>query len=85
MLIVNADDFCRTRVATERAVACYKQGRITSTSARVFMEDSERAADLAGVYRMDSGLLQAMRDKQIRKGLRTPFILPIYLDQMQRH
>lgn len=31
------------------------------------------------------GLRHLLRDKQIQKGLRTLFILPVYLDQMQRH
>lgn len=31
------------------------------------------------------GLLHLLRDKQVQKGLRTLFILPVYLEQMQRH
>lgn len=56
MLIVNADDFGRSRLATDRTIACYKQGSVTSTSAMVFMEDSRRAADLARENRIDVGL-----------------------------
>lgn len=31
------------------------------------------------------GLLHLLRDKQVQKGLRTLFILPVYLEQMQQH
>ena len=44
MLIINADDLGRSTTATDTALACYANGRITSTSAMVFMADSERAA-----------------------------------------
>lgn len=47
MLIVNADDLGRCRDDTDSALACHARGRITSTSAMVFMEDSGRAAALA--------------------------------------
>ena len=45
MLIVNADDFGRSRTETDAVVACYAARRITSTTAMVFMADSVRAAD----------------------------------------
>src|SRR4051812_41107581 len=44
MIIINADDLGRSEAETEAALACYAEGRITSTSAMVFMEDSERGA-----------------------------------------
>jgi predicted glycoside hydrolase/deacetylase ChbG (UPF0249 family) len=44
MLIVNADDFGRSRAETDAVVACYAARRITSTTAMVFMADSVRAA-----------------------------------------
>lgn len=47
MLIVNADDLGRSGAETDAAMTCYRKGRITSLSAMVFMEDSERAAALA--------------------------------------
>jgi len=56
MIIVNADDWGRTRMETDAALFCYKQGRITSVSAMVFMEDSVRAADLARDAGIDVGL-----------------------------
>ena len=56
MLIVNADDLGRARIATDRALSCFAKRRIASTSAMVFMEDSERAADLALEAGIDVGL-----------------------------
>ena len=47
MLIVNADDFGRSRADTDAVVACYAARRITSTTAMVFMADSVRAAEAA--------------------------------------
>jgi chitin disaccharide deacetylase len=56
MLIVNADDLGRSKTSTNNALACYAKGRITSTSAMVFMHDSERAAELAVASGIDVGL-----------------------------
>jgi predicted glycoside hydrolase/deacetylase ChbG (UPF0249 family) len=56
MLIVNADDWGRSPTETDAAVACYERGRITSASAMVFMEDSERAARIANDCGIDTGL-----------------------------
>jgi predicted glycoside hydrolase/deacetylase ChbG (UPF0249 family) len=56
MLIVNADDLGRLKAATDTTLACYATKRITSTSAMVFMEDSERGAELALVSGIDVGL-----------------------------
>jgi predicted glycoside hydrolase/deacetylase ChbG (UPF0249 family) len=56
MLIINADDWGGWGKATDAALACHARGRITSVTAMVFMEDSERAAELAGENRMDVGL-----------------------------
>lgn len=56
MLIINADDWGRSVAETDAAVRCFKNGRITSVSAMVFMEDSGRAAELAGENRLDVGL-----------------------------
>ncbi len=47
LLIVNADDFGGNRLATERIVECFAIGAITSTTAMVYMRDSERAAEMA--------------------------------------
>jgi chitin disaccharide deacetylase len=56
MLIINADDWGRSRAETDAALRCYQEGRITSVSAMVFMEDSERAAKLAKENELDVGL-----------------------------
>jgi len=46
------------------------------------MEDAGREEDHLGGT---GGLWHLLRDKQVQKGLRTLFILPVYLEQMQRH
>jgi predicted glycoside hydrolase/deacetylase ChbG (UPF0249 family) len=56
MLIINADDWGRSVAETDATHRCYKGGRITSVSAMVFMEDSERAAELAKENQVDVGL-----------------------------
>lgn len=56
MLTINADDFGRSRQETDAVLACYKAGRVTSTSAMVFMEDSERAAGLVRQCGLEVGL-----------------------------
>ena len=56
MLIINADDFGQNRLATDRILAGFRHGSVTSTSAMVFMEDSERAAGLANEAGLDTGL-----------------------------
>lgn len=52
MLIVNADDLGFNEFTTSRILMAFETGRITSTSAMVFMADSERSAEMA----LDSGL-----------------------------
>jgi predicted glycoside hydrolase/deacetylase ChbG (UPF0249 family) len=56
MLIINADDWGRSVDETEAALKCHREKRITSVSAMVFMEDSERAAELAKENDVDAGL-----------------------------
>src|SRR5215469_10621350 len=55
-LIVNADDWGRDRETTERIAECLVCGSVSSVSAMVFMEDSERAAALALEHGIDVGL-----------------------------
>lgn len=55
-LILNADDWGRDFHTTQRILECRNRGTISSTSAMVFMEDSERAASLACERGIDSGL-----------------------------
>lgn len=55
-LIVNADDWGRDRETTDRTLACLREGAVSSVSAMVFMEDSDRAAGLAKEHGVDAGL-----------------------------
>jgi predicted glycoside hydrolase/deacetylase ChbG (UPF0249 family) len=56
MLIINADDWGRSAPETDIALSCYRENRITSVSAMVFMKDSERAAELAKENNVNVGL-----------------------------
>jgi chitin disaccharide deacetylase len=56
MLIVNADDWGRNKSTTDNTMVCFQNGRITSASAMVFMENSERAAEMALEADLDTGL-----------------------------
>ncbi len=56
MIIVNADDWGRTVGETDAALRCHATRRITSVTAMVFMQDSERAAALALEHGLDVGL-----------------------------
>lgn len=55
-LIVNADDWGRDFETTNRIFECVTAGTVSSTSAMVFMADSERGADLARARGVDCGL-----------------------------
>ena len=55
-LIVNADDWGRDRENTDRAFECVSRGTVSSVSAMVFMEDSERSASIARAEGVDAGL-----------------------------
>lgn len=56
MLIINADDWGGWKSATDAALTCFKERRITSVTAMVFMADSRRAAELAIQAGLDTGL-----------------------------
>lgn len=56
MIIVNADDFGRVPAETDAVVSCHDAGGITSTTAMVFMQDSERAAEIASRIGIEVGL-----------------------------
>jgi predicted glycoside hydrolase/deacetylase ChbG (UPF0249 family) len=56
MLIINADDWGRSQMETDAALLCFQRGAITRVSAMMFMEDSERAADVAKSCGVDVGL-----------------------------
>jgi hypothetical protein len=56
MLIINADDWGRDHDTTEPIRQCVVRGTVSSVSAMVFMEDSERAAAVARERGIDAGL-----------------------------
>lgn len=56
MLILNADDWGRDPQTTDRIHDCVKHRTLSSVSAMVFMEDSERSAALARESGIDAGL-----------------------------
>lgn len=56
VLIINADDWGRDRLTTQRTLECLLAGAISSLSAMVFMEDSERSAGIAQERQVDVGL-----------------------------
>lgn len=55
-LIINADDWGRNVVTTDRILDCFLNASLSSTSAMVFMADSERGAELAKEHNLDAGL-----------------------------
>lgn len=55
-IIVNADDWGSDATLTDRILKLVLSGRVSSGSAMVFMEDSERAAQLARANDVDTGL-----------------------------
>ncbi len=56
LLIINADDWGRDRETTERTLDCVFRGAVSSVSAMVFMEDSERAAAIAREQGIEAAL-----------------------------
>lgn len=75
-LIINADDWGRDAYTTGRILNCWLQGTISSVSAMVFMEDSERAAAIARGRGIDSGL---------HLNLTTPFSAPSCPLRLKEH
>lgn len=56
LLIINADDWGRDADTTDRMYECLVHKTVSSVSAMVFMEDSERAAAIAHERKIDAGL-----------------------------
>ena len=56
LLIINADDWGRDNETTDRMLECVLYGTVSSVSAMVFLEDSERAAAIARERGIDAGL-----------------------------
>ena len=55
-LIINADDWGRDPMNTDRILDCVLRKTVSTASAMVFMEDSERSAELAHKHTVDTGL-----------------------------
>jgi len=55
-LIINADDWGRDVDNTNHILECHIRGTVSSASAMVYMEDSERAARIALEHGLDAGL-----------------------------
>jgi chitin disaccharide deacetylase len=75
-LIVNADDWGRDQENTERILDCVRCSAVSSVSAMVFMQDSERAAAIAREREIDAGL---------HLNLTTPFSAPGTPTQLIEH
>lgn len=56
LLFLNADDWGRDRETTDRTFQCVQGGSVSSVSAMVFMEDSQRSARVAVENSIDAGL-----------------------------
>ncbi len=56
MIIINADDWGRSKRETDIPLECYRRGRITSITAMIFMADSQRAAEIALDEKIPTGL-----------------------------
>lgn len=56
LLLVNADDWGRDRETTDRTLNCVRGGSVSSVSAMVFMDDSDRAAATSREHAIDAGL-----------------------------
>jgi len=76
LLIVNADDWGHDAHTTGRILDCTLRGTISSVSAMVFMEDSERAAAIARERGLVTGL---------HLNLTTPFSAPSCPLKLKEH
>lgn len=56
LLVMNADDWGRDRVTTDRILDCCLLGAVSAVSAMMFMGDSERAAAIARERGVETGL-----------------------------
>lgn len=56
VLIINADDWGHDFLTTDRTLDCLLRGTVSSVSAMVFMQDSERSAAVAWERGIDAGL-----------------------------
>jgi len=73
-LIINADDWGLNRENTDRILECILRGTVSSVSAMVFMEDSDRAAAIARERGIDAGLHLNFTTPFTKPGTPTPLI-----------
>ncbi len=76
VLIINTDDWGRDAETTDRILECVLCGTVSSASAMVLMEDSERAAAVAREQGVDVGL---------HLNFTTPFSAPMVLGRLAEH
>ncbi len=76
VLIINADDWGRDAQTTDRILECVLRGAVSSASAMVLMEDSERAAAVAREQGVDVGL---------HLNFTTPFSAPAAPGRLAKH
>lgn len=74
LLIVNADDWGRTRRTTDMILDCVVRGSVSAVSAMVFMEDSERAATIARERGVSAGLHLNFTDTFSTPGCPRPLV-----------
>ena len=74
LLIMNADDWGRYKETTDRTLDCVLCGAVSSVSAMVFMEDSERAAAVARERGIDCGLHLNLTSSFTRGGVSSQLI-----------
>src|SRR5580704_3558406 len=82
-LILNADDWGRDRENTDRTLECVTRGTVSSVSAMVFMEDSQRAAEIAREKAIDAGLHLNLTTEF--SALHTPARLNEHQQRIARH
>lgn len=82
-LIINADDWGRDCETTDRICECMRRGVVSSTSAMVFMADSERAAELALENGFDAGL--HLNFTTAFSSAATPARLAVHQDRLRRY
>ncbi len=75
-LIINADDWGRDDRTTNRVLECFQRRALSSASGMVFMEGSERAANIAREQRLDIGL---------HLNLSAPFSAPAVPSRLATH
>src|SRR5215472_5373251 len=82
-LIVNADDWGRDRETSDRTLDCIRCGAVSSVSAMMFMNDSERAAEIARAQGIDAGLHLNFTTRFSAQGV--PAELSVHQERLSRY